>query len=122
MLETYLCYFVNIINFAKKSDVKKLTLLILFLIPLISYSQLNIVITNNIVPLYASDGDTLSTCRDSMIIFEAEVTGGIEPYDYFWDFDDGPPENGIDLDSVTHIYGEEEGESKPYDGGGGFIA
>ncbi len=104
-LKHIFCCIVNIINFAKKIEVKKVTLLILFLLPVIGYSQLNIVITNNIEPLYVSDGDTLSTCRDSIIIFEAEVTGGVEPYEYFWDFDDGT-ESGIGIDSVTRKYDE----------------
>ncbi|MCD4792052.1 MAG: gliding motility-associated C-terminal domain-containing protein [Bacteroidales bacterium] len=87
---------------------KKITLLVLFLLPVIAYSQLNIVITNNIEPLYVSDGDTLSACRDSIIIFEAEVTGGVEPYEYFWDFDNGT-ESGIGKDSVTREYDEGRG-------------
>jgi len=90
-------------------NVKKLFILIFFLIPVFGFSQLDITITSNIVPIYPSDGDTLSACRDSLIIFEAEVTDGGIPVTeafYEWDFDNDIKPNGTDVDSVTYIFPE----------------
>jgi len=76
----------------------------------VSFSQYELRITNNISPIYPIiDGDTLSTCRDSMIIFEAVVTNNIDTIQdaiFSWDFDNGilPPE--LNRDSVTRIYEE----------------
>jgi len=90
--------------------VKNLYIIILLLIPFVSFSQYELRITNNITPIYPTiDGDTLSTCRDSMIIFEAVVTNNIDTIKnaiFSWDFDNGiiPPE--INKDSVTRIYEE----------------
>ena len=87
---------------------KKLFIFLLISIPLASFSQPVInFIESNLSPLYPSDGDTLSSCRDTLIMFKANVTGGTTPYEFFWDFDDGIKENDIDLDSVTHIYDED---------------
>lgn len=70
-------------------------------------AQLNVSISTNRVPLYPEDGDTLSVCRDSLIIFEAEADlGGIPVVDanWFWDFDDGTGLSGINMDSVVHVF------------------
>ena len=87
---------------------KRLIIFVLFLLPHIAFSQLNISITSNLVPLYPSDGDTLSGCReDSVIIFKATVTDGGSPVtnaEYYWDFDDGTTTFGTDKDSVTNQY------------------
>ncbi|MCF6365063.1 MAG: gliding motility-associated C-terminal domain-containing protein [Bacteroidales bacterium] len=88
---------------------KKHLILTFILFPLFSFSQLDISITSNIVPIYPSDGDTLSACRDSLIIFEAIVTDGGSPVtgaEYFWDFDNGIKPFGTDVDSVTYIFSE----------------
>ncbi|MCD6556344.1 MAG: PKD domain-containing protein, partial [Bacteroidales bacterium] len=89
---------------------KRLIIFVLFLLPHIAFSQLNISITSNLVPLYPSDGDTLSGCReDSVIIFKATVTDGGSPVtnaEYYWDFDDGTTTFGTDKDSVTNQYTE----------------
>jgi gliding motility-associated-like protein len=101
--------------------VKKTALFLILLLPCISYSQLDIVITTNLVPIYLSDGDTLSSCRDSMIIFEAFVTDGGVPVtnaEYYWDYDDGYQQSGTDLDSVSHIYLEIAEDTNK--GGGGY--
>ncbi len=79
------------------------------LIPVFVFSQLNINITSNLIPLYPSDGDTLSGCRDSVIIFKAVVidTGTGLPVtnaEYYWNFDDGTNFNGTDEDSVAHQF------------------
>ncbi len=100
---------------------KNLVFALIIVFPLVSFSQLDIEINTNIVPLYLSDGDTLSTCRDSVIIFEAVVTDGGIPVTnahYYWDFDDGNKQNGIDLDSVSHSYNEISDDI--FKGGGGF--
>jgi gliding motility-associated-like protein len=110
-----------LLNLHKILEVKRAAFILFLLIPALSYSQLDIVINTNIVPLYPSDGDTLSTCRDSIIIFEAEVTDGGIPVtnaEYYWDFDDGDRINGTDTDSVSHKY-KEIGDDK-YKGGGGY--
>ncbi len=88
---------------------KKVILFFIFIYPFIALSQLNIEITSNLVPLYPSDGDTLSACRDSVILFEAVVKDGADTVtnaDYSWDFDDGTILTGIDKDSVTHQFAE----------------
>ena len=87
--------------------VKKIFLFFLLTIPSIAFSQLNISITSNLIPLYPSDGDTLSACRDSVIMFKATVTDGGSPVtnaEYYWDFDDGTTTFGTDKDSVTHQF------------------
>jgi len=87
--------------------VKKILLFFLFIVPSIAFSQLNISITSNLVPLYPVDGDTLSGCRDSVIMFKATVTDGGSPVtnaEYYWDFDDGTTTQGTDKDSVTHQF------------------
>lgn len=79
----------------------------MLLSPFASYSQLDIVVNTNLVPIYSSDGDTLSTCQDSMIIFKAKVTkAGVDVIGakYSWNFDNRILPTEIDLDSVTNIY------------------
>ena len=87
---------------------KRYIIFVLFLLPHFAFSQLNISITSNLVPLYLSDGDTLSGCRkDSVIMFKATVTYGGSPVtnaEYYWDFDDGTTTFGTDKDSVTNQY------------------
>jgi len=88
--------------------VKNLFTIILFIIPFVSFSQYELKLKTNLAPIYISDGDTLSTCRDTMVIFEAVVTNGIDTIndaEYFWDFDNGIL-HGINKDSVTHVYEE----------------
>lgn len=87
---------------------KKIFIILLLIIPFASFSQYELTIKSNFAPIYVSDGDTLSTCRDSMIIFQAVVTNGIDiiqDADYFWDFDNGIT-SGLNKDSVTRIYEE----------------
>ncbi len=88
---------------------KKISLIILLLIPFALFSQLDISITTNFLPLYPSDGDTLSICRENdTIIFKATVTNAGVPVigaEYLWDFDNGIS-TGIDKDSVTRFYEE----------------
>ncbi len=90
--------------------VKKQIFLIAFIIlPLVSFSQLDISVTSKLIPLYPSDGDTLSGCRDSVIWLKATVTDSGSPVtnaEYYWDFDDGTTISGTDKDSVTHQFTE----------------
>ncbi len=73
----------------------------------LTFSQLHLSLNTNKLPLYTQDADTLSVCRDSVIIFEAFV---IEDSDtltgnyFYWDFDDNIIEEGNDKDSLSHIY------------------
>lgn len=91
-------------------SVKKHLILILILFPLFGFSQLDISITSNIVPLYTSDGDTLSACRKDTIYFYAEVTDGGVPVTgayYEWDLDYNEVKPfGTDVDSIMYIYSE----------------
>lgn len=71
-----------------------------------SFSQYELRMLVNLSPIYISDGDTLSACRDSMLVFKAAVTNNIDTIDdaeYFWDFDNGTL-HGLNKDSVTHVY------------------
>lgn len=87
---------------------KKITLLLLVVFNSVLLSaQIDVSITTDIVPLYPEDGDTLSVCRDSMIIFEAEALLSGNPVEdalFSWSFDDGNSAEGMNLDSVTHNY------------------
>ncbi len=87
---------------------KKIIFLITALLNTIFVSgQIDVTITTNKLPLYTSDGDTISLCRDSMIIFKAKaLLSGSEVQNalYTWTFDDGNSKEGTDLDSVTHQY------------------
>ncbi len=70
---------------------KKYLLFILILIPYFSYSQLVIDLTADKTPIYPSDGDTLSVCRDTSITFTARATSGGTPVTgatYKWSSDD----------------------------------
>ncbi len=86
---------------------KKFFLLLFLIFPFSAFSQLNITITSKLAPLYTTDGDTLSGCRDSVIWFKATVTSGgssVTNAEYYWDFDDGTTLHGTDKDSVVHQY------------------
>ncbi len=86
---------------------QKIFFIIILLFPLFGFSQLNVVISSDKTPIFPQDGDTISVCRDTIITFKAAVDlAGIHVSgaNYFWDFDDGYLQNGIDADSVTHIY------------------
>jgi gliding motility-associated-like protein len=76
---------------------------------LTDYSQIDVTINTHIVPLSAEHGDTVSVCRDSLIIFEAEATLAGVPLEgalYTWHFDDGNTQEEIGLDSLSHNYSE----------------
>ncbi len=82
------------------------TLLLLITANLI-FAQIDVTIKANKQPLYSADGDTLSVCRDTVLIFEAKALIGGSPVSnasYEWDFDDGITQSGVDLDSVSHAY------------------
>ncbi len=88
----------------------KIFLIIIF-IPVAGFGQFTIKVITDKQPLYEQDGDTLSTCRDTVITFKVETRNGTDTIfgaDYFWDFDDGEEnlQSGEDLDSVTHFYSE----------------
>ncbi len=92
---------------------KKVFIIFLILLPFSVFSQLNISISSKLVPLYPTDGDTLSGCRDSVYWFKATVTDGgssVTNAEYYWDFDDGATTSGTDKDSVAH----------QFSGGGGY--
>ncbi len=96
-------------TFAKnRFSVKSIFLVFfLFFVTTIGFSQLTLSVTSNKVPLYSSDGDTLSLCRDSILILKALVKDGTDTLqnNYIkWYFDDGKTEEGTDLDSVSHVY------------------
>ena len=85
----------------------KILIILFFIIPFAGIAQLNVNITTNKVPIYAQDGDTISVCRDTLIIFKATADNAGVPVadaNWFWSFDDGTQENGIDLDSVAHVF------------------
>ena len=89
----------------------KRTLIILSVIfySITAYSQIDVTISTQTVPLTAEHGDTISVCRDSLIIFEAEATlGGVPVEDalYAWFFDDGNTAEETGLDSLSHNYSE----------------
>jgi gliding motility-associated-like protein len=89
--------------------VKQLFFISLLFFSTYSFAQLEIELTSYTLPVYPSDGDTLSVCRDSMIIFKAYVTkdgAQVTGAEYFWDFDDNNKPFGTDLDSVTNVYDE----------------
>lgn len=91
----------------KKDVIKKIFILLIFIFPQAVNAQLNVSISTNRIPLYPEDGDTLSVCRDSLIIFQAEADLGGVPVagaNWFWDFDDGTGLSGIDTDSVVHVF------------------
>ncbi len=71
------------------------------------FAQLNLTVSSSKMPVYTHDGDTLSVCRDSMLILKAIVKDGADTLKnvYFnWNFDDETVSEGTDLDSVTHIF------------------
>ena len=84
----------------------------LFVLPIFGFGQFTIKVITNKQPLYKTDGDTLSTCKDTLVIFKVETRNGKDTIinaDYFWDFDDENITSGIDLDSVSHSYTESGG-------------
>lgn len=88
---------------------KNIILLFIIILPFNLLAQLDIHIELNKTPLYPQDGDTISTCRDSIVIFKAVAilgTDTIPGCDFFWDFDDGTLVSGVEKDSVTYIFHE----------------
>lgn len=89
------------------NNIKNLFLLIIVLFPFVGYGQFSIKVLIDKTPIYLIDGDTISTCRDTVITFKVESRNGIDTVfgaDYFWDFDDEQTDSGEDLDSVTHVF------------------
>ncbi len=81
--------------------------LLLLLLPISSRAQFQVNLTSDRQPLYPTDGDTISLCRDTLITFRAEVTDGgatVDSVDCFWDFGDGNTRSGLDLLNIKHTY------------------
>lgn len=73
----------------------------------IGFTQFTVNVKTFRQPFYASDGDTLSLCIDSIISLKATALNGtdtLKTSKFTWDFDDLQTLSGIKLDSVTHKY------------------
>lgn len=88
---------------------KVLIFLAAFIVSFDLSAQTELSISTDKVPLYPEDGDTISVCRDSLIIFQAEALLNGLPMEnavYSWYFDDGNTQEDVNLDSVSHYFTE----------------